>query len=146
MPQLCGRATPSAKTVAAAASTALPPASSTARPTRAAAGDSVAMAPRGPVAAGGNSEPCLARAGVAMARGGRVGGGWNSEPCLARAGVAMATARTTLSAARVRAMGGVYPPEASAGHRTRERLDEVLELVGRPALEGLAVRLVRRDD
>src|SRR3954451_23736563 len=31
-------------------------------------------------------------------------------------------------------------------HRARERLDEVLELLGRPALEGLAVLLVGRDD
>src|SRR3954453_15552285 len=65
IPQLCGRATLSANTVAAAASTALPPASSTPRPTRAAAGDSVAMTPSVPVTPGRNCEPCLARAGTA---------------------------------------------------------------------------------
>ena len=49
IPHDCGRATPSAKTVAAAASIALPPRASTARPTRAAAGDSVATTPAVPL-------------------------------------------------------------------------------------------------
>src|SRR3954452_4734905 len=64
IPHDCGRATFRAKTVATAASTALPPASSTPRPTRAAAGDSVAMTPRRPVTPGRNSEPCFACAGT----------------------------------------------------------------------------------
>ena len=49
IPHDCGRATPSAKTVAAAASIALPPRASTARPARAAAGDSVATTPAVPL-------------------------------------------------------------------------------------------------
>ena len=52
IPHDCGRAALSAKTVAAAASIALPPDSSTARPTRAAAGDSVAITPRVVLTAG----------------------------------------------------------------------------------------------
>src|SRR4051812_25844235 len=65
MPHDCGRATLSAKTVVAAASTALPPTSRIPRPTRAAAGDSVAMTPSVPVTPGWNCEPCFARAGTA---------------------------------------------------------------------------------
>src|SRR4051794_745584 len=65
MPQLCGRATLSAKTVATAASTALPPASSTPRPTRAAAGDSVATTPRAPETPGRKCDPWLALEGTA---------------------------------------------------------------------------------
>jgi hypothetical protein len=64
-PQDCGRATPTAKTVAAAASIALPPRSRTARPTRAAAGDSVATTPKRPVTAGRKREPSFATAGAA---------------------------------------------------------------------------------
>ena len=60
MPHDCGRATLRANTVAAAASTALPPRSSTDRPTRAAAGDSVATTPRSPLAGGRSLEPGLA--------------------------------------------------------------------------------------
>src|SRR3954470_16224238 len=65
IPHDCGRATLSAKTVAAAASIALPPASSTPRPTRPAAGDSVATTPSLPVAPARNCDPCFAPAGTA---------------------------------------------------------------------------------
>src|SRR4051812_2231895 len=65
MPQLCGRATLSAKTVAAAASTALPPSARTWRPMRAAAGDSVAMTAVGDVTAGWKRGPSVAWAGSA---------------------------------------------------------------------------------
>src|SRR4051794_27122627 len=65
IPHDCGRATFRAKTVATAASTALPPASSTPRPTRAAAGDSVAMTPSVPCTPGRNCEPWTACAGTA---------------------------------------------------------------------------------
>src|SRR3954463_14949191 len=64
IPHDCGRATFRAKTVATAAAPACPPASSTPRPTRAAAGDSVATTPRRPVTPGRNSEPCFACAGT----------------------------------------------------------------------------------
>src|SRR3954447_6414969 len=60
MPHDCGRATPSAKTVEAAASIALPPCSSTSRPPAAAAGGSVATTPYGLVTPGWKREPSLA--------------------------------------------------------------------------------------
>src|SRR3954453_8481273 len=60
MPQDCGRATPSAKTVDTAASMAFPPCSSTSRPTAAAAGDSVATTPYGLVTPGWNRDPSVA--------------------------------------------------------------------------------------
>src|SRR5919202_495987 len=60
IPHDCGRATPSANTIEAAASTALPPWSSTSRPTAAAAGDSVATTPRGLVTPGWKREPSVA--------------------------------------------------------------------------------------
>src|SRR3954468_12419633 len=100
IPHDCGRATLSAKTVAAAASTALPPASSTPRPTRAAAGDSVAMTPNRPVAPGRNSEPCFACAGT------------TATP-----------ARATDTTMTTRRTGGVLPhegPRVRAMDRTRE--------------------------
>src|SRR3954452_6278096 len=65
IPHDWGRATLSAKTVAAAASIALPPACRTPRPTRAAAGDSLATTPSAPVTPVRNCEPCLAPAGTA---------------------------------------------------------------------------------
>src|SRR4051794_29673755 len=86
MPHDCGRATLSAKTVAAAASTALPPASRIPRPTRAAAGDSVAMTPRVPVTPG-----------------------WNWEPCWACAGMAATASRARVRAMTVRSTAGVLP-------------------------------------
>src|SRR3954452_3042958 len=86
MPHDCGRATLSAKKVAAEASTALPPASRIPRPTRAAAGDSVAMTPRVPVTPG-----------------------WNCEPCWARAGMAETASRARVRAMTVRSTAGVLP-------------------------------------
>src|SRR3954453_15926021 len=86
MPHDCGRATLSAKTVAAAASTALPPASRIPRPTRAAAGDSVAMTPRVPVTPG-----------------------WNWEPCWACAGMAATASRARVRGMTVRSTAGVLP-------------------------------------
>src|SRR3954462_12539221 len=65
IPHDWGRATLSAKTVAAAASIALPPACRTPRPMRAAAGDSVATTPSVPAPPVRNCDPCLARAGTA---------------------------------------------------------------------------------
>src|SRR3954468_10896715 len=65
VPHDWGRATLSAKTVAAAASIALPPASRTPRPTRAAAGDSVATTPIVPDAPARKCEPWRAWAGTA---------------------------------------------------------------------------------
>src|SRR3954451_7767098 len=59
MPQDCGRAAPRAKTVVTAASTALPPDSRTARPARAAAGDSVAITPSVPETGARYFEPRL---------------------------------------------------------------------------------------
>src|SRR5215208_7641427 len=60
MPHDCGRATPRAKTVEAAASIALPPCSSTSRPTSAACGDSVATTPYGLVTPGWKRVPSVA--------------------------------------------------------------------------------------
>src|SRR3954469_20075128 len=65
IPHDCGRATLMANTVAAAASTALPPAARTSRPMRAAAGDSVAIAAVGDVTAAWNREPSAPWAGTA---------------------------------------------------------------------------------
>src|SRR3954454_11891662 len=100
IPHDCGRATFRAKTVATAASTALPPASSTPRPTRAAAGDSVAMTPSRPVTPGRNSDPCFARAGTAAT-----------------------PARATETTMTTRRTGGVLPhvgPRVRAMDRARE--------------------------
>src|SRR5215212_2741878 len=57
MPQDCGRATPKAKVAATAASTALPPPSSTSRPIREASGDSEATTPPSLRTASRNFEP-----------------------------------------------------------------------------------------
>src|SRR3954452_25285906 len=60
MPHDCGRATPRANTVETAASIALPPCSSTSRPTAADCGDSVATTPYGLVTPGWKREPSVA--------------------------------------------------------------------------------------
>src|SRR4051794_39077556 len=65
IPHDCGRATLSAKTIEAAASTALPPLSSTARPIWEATGDSLATIPPGLRVAGRYIEPSLAGAAAA---------------------------------------------------------------------------------
>src|SRR4051794_17770537 len=62
IPHDCGRAALRANTIEAAASTALPPRSSTARPTSEAAGDSVATMPPGLRVAGRYIDPSLALA------------------------------------------------------------------------------------
>src|SRR3954453_14074074 len=141
MPHDCGRATLSAKTVATAASTALPPASRIPRPTRAAAGDSVAMTPRVPVTPG-----------------------WNCEPCWARAGMADTASRARVRAMTVRSTAGVLPllrcscaqaepvhaarqphPEHHPGHKPgdgRQHVDD--RLVAQHPREALAVLDVAR--
>src|SRR4051794_16131913 len=120
MPHDCGRATLSAKTVATAASTALPPASRTPRPTRAAAGDSVAMTPSVPLTPERNCEPCLARAGTAATA--------------SRATVRRMTVRCTAGVlpdvrvrARVRAVHAAREPRAGdhPGHQSRDRRQDM---------------------
>src|SRR3954470_9246188 len=64
IPHDCGRATLMANTVAAAASTALPPPFRISRPMREAAGASVAIAAVGEVTAGWEREPSEPRAGT----------------------------------------------------------------------------------
>src|SRR5262249_10305456 len=131
IPHDCGRATPSAKTVAAAASIALPPRASTARPTRAAAGDSVATTPAVPLTPSWYRVPWTATA---------------IEPGRKHAAQASAAAGRARRRMDLRSPAPAPPePAASVPHRPRERLDEVLELLGRPALVGLAVLLVGRD-
>src|SRR3954452_20142109 len=130
MPQDCGRAELSAKTVVTAASIALPPRASTARPSRAAAGDSVATTPPLPLTPSWYREP------------------WTAEAIPGAKPTETAAVRTTASE---RSMQHRYPRAGasqrvrSMAHRARQRLDEVLELLGRPALVGLAVLLVGRD-
>ena len=130
MPQDCGRATPSANTVVTAASIALPPRASTSRPARAAAGDSVATTPLRPLTPGWMREPSVA-------------GAVDGSSATAQAAAARRTGR--------RVMGLRYPrsrdvkPARQPRNRARQRLDEVLELLGGPALEGLAVLLVGGD-
>src|SRR3954469_21539244 len=125
MPHDCGRATLSAKTVATAASTALPPASRIPRPTRAAAGDSVAMTPRVPVTPGWNCEPCWARAGTAAtARRARV----RTMTVRRTAGVLPDSSGTCADAEAVHAAGqphSEHHPGDQARHR-RQHVDDRL--------------------
>src|SRR5919107_1817754 len=179
IPHDCGRATFSANTVATAASMALPPDSSTLRPIRAAAGDSVATTPSRPVTPAWNRDPSRACAvgRAARSRTSRTSRTENSRDMT----VSLPKARDLCLTSGVIGHGGfdrhalrhlpVLSPArlqrgalvdarglrplrhsaragraaSAARHGPGERLDEVLELAGRPALERLAVALVGGD-
>src|SRR3954469_14796350 len=129
IPQDCGRAALSANTVVTAASIALPPFASTARPARAAAGDSVATTPAVDVTPSWYRDPWTAPATEG-----------ESEP---RTQARKATTNQREDDMHPRYPSGRRPqPARSVAHRPGERLDEVLELLGGPALVGLAVLLV----